>query len=55
MGSEGVCSASRWASPILMLEMESTTSAPDIIVVESHVVLCPGEVDFCWLGNHAEN
>ena len=35
MGSEGVCSTSRWASPILMLEMESMTSVPDITVVEA--------------------
>ena len=35
MGSEGVCSTSRWASLILMLEMESMTSVPDITIVEA--------------------
>ena len=42
MGSEGVCSVSRWASRIFILEMESVTSFPDIIIVEA-VAIAKGD------------
>lgn len=38
MGSEGGCSASSWASLILMLEMESVTSVTGISIVEAIAV-----------------
>ena len=38
MGSEGVCSASRWTSLILMLETESVISVSDIAIVEAKAI-----------------